>query len=430
MYRFPLMQGSKFHMALTDPGPSALLNFGAEPRLRDRLDAERLARTRAEAACRALAEQVDQTRTEIDRLNLAMARAQDGIATTDATGHFNYLNSAHAQMFGYRPSELIGKPWSIFYDSEEAERLSREALPVTMASGEWRGEAHGRTRSGELILQDVMLTALPDGGLLCTTRDITDQRQRAAKASRLETRLHNAEHKAALFVIANAVAHDFNNLLGVVSSFSSLLAATTPPGTPQAQYIANITAAAEEAAGIIRALDTERRGDCLTRDELDLAKIVRTSVGIARAIMPARIALRLDLPETAHVHSNQVLISRCLFNLLKNAFHAMSDGGHLTIRLARTPSPPLDLAAAKTHFGESCGLERWILEITDTGPGIPPDRLTRVFDAFETTRERFAGSGLGLLSVRALTDFGGVTAHVESVVGLGTRFRLDFCVPA
>ncbi|MGC9505326.1 PAS domain S-box protein [Baaleninema sp.] len=114
----------------------------------------------------------------------AMNAAQDGIAILNAEERYVYLNPAHLKVYGYDlPDELIGRSWRVLYREEERERLRRDALPQLRERGEWRGEVLGLRRDGSTYPQDISLTALDDGGIVCIVRDASD-RKRAEDALR------------------------------------------------------------------------------------------------------------------------------------------------------------------------------------------------------------------------------------------------------
>lgn len=101
----------------------------------------------------------------------AIESTSDGIALLDAEGKYYYLNEAHVTQFGYETSEeLIGKTWQVFYKPVEVDRLSNLVFPILATEGTWRGETVGVKNNGETIYQEITLTALEDGGLICITR--------------------------------------------------------------------------------------------------------------------------------------------------------------------------------------------------------------------------------------------------------------------
>lgn len=109
---------------------------------------------------------------------LAISSAHDGIALLDAEGKYYYLNDAHAKPFGYdHENELIGKTWHAIYPPEEIERLERDMFPLLVEHGKWTGETRGITKQGTPVYQEISLTFLKDGGIVCITRIINREKE-------------------------------------------------------------------------------------------------------------------------------------------------------------------------------------------------------------------------------------------------------------
>ncbi|WP_263785192.1 PAS domain S-box protein [Salinibacter grassmerensis] len=108
----------------------------------------------------------------------AVEAASDGIAILDADGVYQYVNQAHAAIYGYdAPESLIGESWIICYDEEEEKRLEEEVLATLRQTGQWRGEAQGLRADGSSFSQELSLTALEDGSFVCVVRDITARKE-------------------------------------------------------------------------------------------------------------------------------------------------------------------------------------------------------------------------------------------------------------
>lgn len=106
----------------------------------------------------------------------AFKASMDGIAILNEQGEFTYMNEAHSDLYGYDgTAEMIGKPWKMLYEDREFHRFSTEIMPRLWSSGHWRGEATGRRRNGTTFPQEVSLTALEGGGLVCVVRDTTER---------------------------------------------------------------------------------------------------------------------------------------------------------------------------------------------------------------------------------------------------------------
>jgi PAS domain S-box-containing protein len=125
---------------------------------------------------------------EIELQSEAMEVAMDGIAILD-DDEYVYMNEMHADIFGYDSEELIGSEWQRLYDDAEIEWFESEVFPSIAEHGEWRGEAVGRKADGTPVYQDIGLSLLDSGELICTNRDITEQKQREQELERQRSRL-------------------------------------------------------------------------------------------------------------------------------------------------------------------------------------------------------------------------------------------------
>ncbi len=119
-----------------------------------------------------------QTEDRIKKQTDAMEAAMDGMAILNEGGEYIYLNQAHARIYGYENAgELIGKSWRILYDADELQRFDAEIMPNFGQNGYWQGEALGMKQDGSKFPQEISLTALESGGLICVVRDITEGKQ-------------------------------------------------------------------------------------------------------------------------------------------------------------------------------------------------------------------------------------------------------------
>jgi diguanylate cyclase (GGDEF)-like protein/PAS domain S-box-containing protein len=109
----------------------------------------------------------------------AIEATVDGVAILNKNEEYIYLNKAHASIYGYAdPREMIGKPWSILYDLDELQRFKNDIMPRLKENGHWQGEAIGMKKDGNKFFQDISLTVLIDGELICIVRDITQRKNR------------------------------------------------------------------------------------------------------------------------------------------------------------------------------------------------------------------------------------------------------------
>jgi len=118
-------------------------------------------------------------REKLKQQTKAMEETIEGIAILDKDENYIYLNDAHAKIYGYDcPIELIGKPWSIFYDHDELQRFKKDIMPELKRNRNWQGEATGMKKNGEKFFQELSLTSHAEGGMICVVRDITERKNR------------------------------------------------------------------------------------------------------------------------------------------------------------------------------------------------------------------------------------------------------------
>ena len=117
-----------------------------------------------------LSKKISAVFTQNEMLRHAINTSHEGIAILDDKGLYVYLNTAHEKMFGYEPGELIGKSWEILYKSEDILYFSSEVFPLLEKEGKWSGKYIGYAKDGSRVHEELYLTALPNGGLICTCR--------------------------------------------------------------------------------------------------------------------------------------------------------------------------------------------------------------------------------------------------------------------
>ncbi|QAY21849.1 PAS domain-containing protein [Halorubrum ezzemoulense] len=131
------------------------------------------------------------------RLSEAADAAIDGIAILDDE-EYVYMNRAHAAIFDFEPDELLGESWRRLYGDAEQERIERDVFPQLEREGEWRGETEGRRRDGSGVPQDVSLSLLDDGTLVCVNKDITERKARERELEQTREFLERAQASAAV----------------------------------------------------------------------------------------------------------------------------------------------------------------------------------------------------------------------------------------
>jgi len=391
-----------------EEGADGATGFAAimrDVRLRKGLEAER------ETARQRLADQV-----------AAMEAANDGIAITDAEGRFVFMNSRHAEMFGFADCIVpLGLHWTDLYPAEEADRLQREAFPRLGVSGRWRGESRGRHQDGRPVDQEISLSLLDNGGIVCVTRDIGERLEAEREQTRLREQLLVAQRQEAVGQLASGIAHDFNNLIAAIAGSATLIEAAE--GGDALRHVRRIQAAAAAAGSLVdKLLSLGRRTPA--RRELDLRVPVASAAELLRASLSGRHRLITRLPDAplaAVADGSEVM--QVVLNLAINARDALRDSptGEIAITLepvAAAAAPRPVLALGVVPAGPAA-----LIRVEDNGCGIAEENLARIFEPFYTAKAD-SGTGLGLAMVAGIVTAAGGGIAVRSVKDRGTSFDI------
>ena len=138
------------------------------------------------AAFNDIEHQMISKQVNLDDLKAAVASTMDGLALLDAAGNYYYLNEKHITHFGYETEdELLGKSWRVIYPDDEVKRIEVDLFPLLAREGRWQGETVGKCKDGKPIHQEITLTSLTNGGLICIMRNITDKKLRENEINKL-----------------------------------------------------------------------------------------------------------------------------------------------------------------------------------------------------------------------------------------------------
>lgn len=223
--------------------------------------------------------------------------------------------------------------------------------------------------------------------------------------------------------LAAGVAHDFRNLLMVIGSNNELLhnelLQQGALGTDSQQGTAAIASAVASAAALCDQLQAYAGKGSSQQRRCTIAAALADTVRVFQARVPAHVRFEAQLDATLPAELDAIAIGRAVMNLLVNALEALpAEGGH--IRLSVREAEPSTLARARGYDFRTEAGRCALVEVTDTGVGIPPQLVARVSDPFFTTKAR--GSGLGLATVLGTVRAHRGVFHVESSEGKGSRF--------
>jgi two-component system cell cycle sensor histidine kinase/response regulator CckA len=244
--------------------------------------------------------------------------------------------------------------------------------------------------------------------------DVTEQKN-------LEVQFAQSQKMQAVGQLAGGVAHDFNNLLTAMIGFCDLLLMRFKPGDPSFADIMQIKQNANRAANLVRQLLAFSRQQTLQPRILDITDVLVELSHLLRRLIGENIELKVvhgrDLG-LAKVDQGQ--LEQVIINLVVNARDAMPGGGTLTIRTANhTQAGPMRRGAETMPAGSYV-----LIEVSDTGMGIPRENLERIFEPFFSTKEIGSGTGLGLSTVYGIVKQTGGFIFVDSSKGRGAVFQI------
>jgi two-component system, cell cycle sensor histidine kinase and response regulator CckA len=365
------------------------------------------------------------------------ADAPIGIAVVDRGGRFVEVNRALGELFGAAPQALIGHELIGFLAEEDRAAIvakfgaaatvgtiDREPVEIRLAQPRDRTMVLLLSRIGEfgaaatdartVALDHFVMPDSPEGRLTLYFIDVTEQKH-------LEAQFVQSQKMQAVGQLAGGVAHDFNNLLTAMIGFCDLLLLRSRPSDPAFADIMQIKQNANRAANLVRQLLAFSRQQTLQPRVLDITDILVELSHLLRRLIGENITLEVEHGrELGLVKVDQGQLEQVVINLVVNARDAMPQGGRLTIRTANVPQ-----AAAVRRGAEVMPAGDYVLiEVADTGVGIAPDNLARIFEPFFSTKEVGSGTGLGLSTVYGTVKQTGGFVFVESVQGCGAAFEI------
>lgn len=237
---------------------------------------------------------------------------------------------------------------------------------------------------------------------------------------RLEEQFRQAQRLESLGMLAAGIAHDLNNVLAPILMGAPMLRETAASAADQ-KLLTDIESSAVRGAGLVRQILGFARGIGGEMQTLPLKHLCDDIWSILGRTFPKNIQREMKVARDLWpVEANPTQMHQVLLNLCVNARDAMPEGGKLRLR---AENAVLDDFAAQTIEGGRAG--RWVvLQVEDSGTGIPPEVLTHMWEPFFTTKPVSKGTGLGLPTVRGIVETHGGFITVHTAVGRGTTFRV------
>ncbi len=354
---------------------------------------------------------------------LLIENSIDGIVGKDSSLRYTVWSRGMELMTGIPRDRVVGRRTEDVFE--------RNAVGIAPADV-WLDALAGRTTSvtdqpykfpqtGRYGFYDQTLSPLRDGegtiiGAIAFVHDATERH-------RVEAELRQAQKMEAVGQLTGGIAHDFNNLLTVIFGNLEILQRRTGPDTESMKLIDASVRAAERAATLTHHLLAFARRQPLVRRPLDLNRLVAGMSDLLHRTLGDRITIETILADgTWRVSADANQLENALLNLAVNSRDAMPEGGRLTIK---TGMITVDESYAASHQDLAPG-EYGLIEVGDTGTGMPESVIASAFEPFFTTKEVGKGSGLGLSQVYGFVKQLGGHVTIGSQLGHGTTVTLYF----
>jgi two-component system cell cycle sensor histidine kinase/response regulator CckA len=344
------------------------------------------------------------------------------IATVDRTGRIVRANAPFARLHqGVTKSDTVPAEGRVIFAAlAERDRAALEAAIAKAADAQ--GDispfdvalAGQGNRSARLFVASVEEDDSDGESAIVYAVETTEQRA-------LETQFAQSQKMQAVGQLAGGIAHDFNNVLSAIMMATDFLLNAHRPTDPSFQDIMQIKQNANRAASLVRQLLAFSRRQTMRPQVLDLGEVLGDLTMLLRRLIGEKVNLEVThARDLWPVKVDLSQLEQVIVNLAVNARDAMPEGGKLTVRPANITGEEC------ARFGHQAlpAADFVLIEVSDTGTGMPPDILDKIFEPFFSTKEVGKGTGLGLSTVYGIVKQTDGFIFVDSEVGRGTTFRI------
>jgi PAS domain S-box-containing protein len=340
--------------------------------------------------------------------------ASEAIMITSVDGVLIYVNPFWSKIYGYEKEEAVGKKPSILHSGLHDSVFYQKMWESIRGQGLWKGNIVNRASNGNLVPVYLTITPYKDEkgnilGYMGIALDISTIRK-------LEAKVRHQERLASVGTLASGVAHEIGTPLGIIRGRAEMLYMATPDDSSGKKWLDTIIKQIDRISSLINTLlNLSRSGES---QHLSLVPVKETfqevSILVESKLSARNISLSLNIPEGTFVYATHSYLQQIFLNLLVNAVQAIE------------MMPPSEDSVPHQICVESRVLSEphphCEIRVSDTGCGIAPEHIPRLFHAFFTTKDINKGTGLGLNIVAELLASLGGGIRVESQLHKGTCF--------
>gem|GEM_PF-4280302 len=339
-------------------------------------------------------------------------KAHNAIIVCDNAGTILFWNQGATRLYGFAKEKVEGLPIKDVLKTH-GERL-QDAVREVRRSGEWSGElirlcADGTEKTVESRWTITSDQDADDDTILTIDSDITERRN-------LEKQFLRAQRMESVGNLAGGVAHDLNNILSPIMMSAELLEEVITDEQEQ-KILHRISAGTRRAAELVQQLLSFSRGLDSSRKTVEIISLIPDMMTLVKDSLPEAVKLKFDCEQDLpQIRANPIQLNQVLLNLSVNARDAMNGRGKLNIHIYKNLKTQVPPEIIPGNFV--------VIEVTDTGGGIPEELRDQIFEPFFTTKFEFGGSGLGLSTSLSIIQNHGGFIDLNSESGKGTTFRV------
>jgi PAS domain S-box-containing protein len=342
--------------------------------------------------------------------------ASDAIIVCNLDREIRYWNKGAERLYGWSAEDAMGRRVDDILKIDQDTCVN--CLKSLYERGGWNGQMkHARREGPEAIVNSRWTLGCDDDSkepksMLMINSDITETKK-------LESQFLRAQRLESIGTLASGIAHDLNNILSPILMATGILRQSLRP--EDQQMVSIIEGSAERGAGIVKQVLTFARGVEGERVLLQPKHLLTEMVKVMVQTFPKNIDIKTQfVPELWTISGDATQLHQVLLNLCVNARDAMSPGGG--ILKVSCENVEVDQELASLNPGASLG-PHVCFQVTDTGTGMTPEVMEKIFNPFFTTKEQGKGTGLGLATVIGIVKGHKGFLSLQSEVGVGTTFK-------
>jgi PAS domain S-box-containing protein len=354
-----------------------------------------------------------------ERYRTITENSPDVILRYDKELRHVYVSPNIKTLSGKTAEEYIGKTHEQLGYSNRVLHTCEKAIRKTFKTGQQQEvEYDYHTPDGVIFVNLRLKPEYSHNGdgtvesVIGVSRDVTGRK-------RLEDQLRQAQKMEAIGTLAGGIAHDFNNILGIILGYTELTLEETPPNTIQHENLKQVFSATNRASELVKQILAFSRKSEKEKRPVYVSQIAKEVLKMIRSTLPSTIDIHSSIAnKTGLVMANPTQIHQVLMNLCTNAGHAMRENGGL-----------LELILDEMELNQDLYNQRGLtagkymhLTVTDSGHGMKPGVMERIFEPYFTTKKTGEGTGMGLSVVHGIIKSHNGDISVASQEGRGTTF--------